>query len=340
MRAVLGTVGHVILTREMGARPEVKVADGEAHPGTTEKIMGTEAQEGQGSTTQATVTNGAPAAQQAAPAAPPPPAPVQQSAPVAQSVERVPTRKLIEDNDDEIPRDAELLEMSPVAFKKRLERSKRSELKSLFGTDNVEEIQKIRSEYAELKKAHEDKRLADMSEVERLKEQLARTEEARSKFEQHVQQMEQDRVIAAADQKVMGMATRHIHPRYMRQEVERLKYFIRGLSEEEMKDEDAVLEEWFKSFIAEVPWMAKDYAPPAPEVPPPPAPPPPVAQVGQVPAVQRPPPVQVPMTNGGADRPAQAQAAVSWEKTPAPGKPNSMTDGEWMSYKRVHGISY
>ncbi len=258
------------------------------------------------------------------PAAAPLPPPVQQQ---ATPIERVPTRKLIGDEDD-IPKDVDLLEMSSKALKNRLERFSRAQLRERFGVDNFDEIKARLDRAAQLEQQAEEKRLAELSEADRYREMYSRAEAARVAAEQQLTQYQESRMIEDQDRRVISIAANHVKPKHFNYVTTELARHLQTLEEEELRDPDAYIEGWFQKWTQENPEFGKDFGatPPAP------------VQAVPAPLPQR----AVPVTNTPTlTRPSTTQpAGAQLQKTAAPGRPNSMNENEWREYKKVNNLRW
>jgi hypothetical protein len=236
---------------------------------------------------------------------------------------------LLSDTDDEIPNDAELLEMSPRALKSRLDRFTKKQLKERFGVEDFDTIRTQLDELELYKREREEKRLAEMTELDRLKEQLAQAQEATRRSEAKALAMQEARVVEHEDRRVMAIAAKYLDEDYIDTELPRLARYIQGCSEEELRDADGTIEAWFRRRVEDKPKLGKDYSNGAP----PPA---------QVQSQVGPPPKQVPHSNGvTVERPGQAQPSGSNQaRTAAPGRPNTMTEAELREYKRQHNLHW
>lgn len=266
-----------------------------------------------------------PPAPQPSQAATPSPQPVPAAAPAA----RVPTRKLIGDADD-IPPDADLIELPPNALKSRLERYTKKQLRDAFGTDSVDAIRTKLQEHEAWRNEREQQRLAEMTESERLREQLATAQRERDEAVQRAEQIHTERVVAEQDSHVSGILGKYINPRYLKHEARNLAEYISTLSEAELSDPDAVIEAWCRKTIEEDPALAIRVAEPPPVTAPVAAP---------VPAAA---PQTRPLTNGAAVQrpPNVAQGGIVAPKTYAPGTPGSASDKEWREFKRQNGWNF
>lgn len=276
-----------------------------------------------------------PATPNAAPQAPAPvnatpQAPVPQALPVSvpQPVGRTPTRKLITADGEEIPNDADLLEIPPTALKGRLERYTKKQLRDAFGTDDVDTIKARLSEHEQWREEREQKRIAELSEVDRYKEQLAAAQAERDAAVERAEQIQTQQVVSEQDSNISAIMGRHFNPRYMKHEMRNLAEYIQSLPEAELGDPDAVVEAWCRKTVEEDPALGIPTAV-APVAAPQAAPPP----------VIPPPPAGPLMTNGGGGtRPQNVNPnGIVAPKTFAPGHAGSASDKEWREFKRQQG---
>lgn len=260
---------------------------------------------------------------QAKPDAVPTPALVAPTAkPATPAPEAGPKRARLADEGDDIPADAELLEMSQKALKSRLDRHSKKSLRDRFGTDDPDAIQAKLDKLDAMEKAEESKRLAEMTENDRLKEQLATEQKARAAAEQRYSDMRERQVLEQEDRRVLGIAEKFIKPKFIKRWIPDLAAHIAGLDEEDLRNPEQVIESWCRAQAEENPEISVASPPPAPPAPPV-------------------PPPRVPITTGPeATKPTVTPSGAALSKTAAPNQPNSMSDSEWKKYKRDNGISY
>jgi hypothetical protein len=259
----------------------------------------------------------------APPPSPPAPPAVSTSAPAEQPkpTSHVPTRRLIGE-DDEIPDDAELLEMPKKALKSRLARHTKTELKSRFGTDDFDEIKTRLDKLADFEKKQEEQRLAQLTETDRLKEQLTAAERRFQDAEKRAERAQLQRVLDTEDRRAAKILSRYIDDDDIEDVIPRLARHINGLSDDECVNPDAVIDAWAKDFVEKKPKFAKNKPEEKREA--------------------KPPPERVPLTNGppAGGKPSGSLVPNLGEKTAAPGKPNSMTQAEWLAYKRQNNLNF
>lgn len=256
-------------------------------------------------------------------------------APSAQPAVRIPTRKLVADADEDLPADADLIEMSPALLKKRLERFTRKQLRDRFGTEDMDSVKKDLDELATLRAEAEQRRIATLSETDQLREQVMAATRRAEQAEARAEQIQTERVVAEQDQTVTAIMKQHINPRYLKHESRNLAEYISGLSEAELADPEATIEAWCKQAIAEDPALA---------IPQMEAPAAPVATLQPAPGTTAArPPVPVPVSNGAnVQRPNQAVPGGPGgpASTYAPGRSNSASDKEWRDLKRANNWNF
>jgi len=264
--------------------------------------------------------------QQASPA--PVAAPAAAQAPVAAQPER---RRLSADT-DEIPNDAEVLELSPSAFKKRLERANRSQLKQAFGTDNVEDILAWKQQAEQYKAEREAAELAAMTEAERFKVQFEKAQSESQHWRSQYETLQESYAVRDQDRQVTNVVNKYVHPKLQNAVIVEFATHIQSMDESEIGDSMEYAEAWFKNYVEQNPEFGVPGARPAAADPANPF----MPQQQQPPQMQ---PRQVPITNGAqGGRPAVAPVAT--EKTLAPGQPNSMTPSEAKAWMRANGYNF
>lgn len=246
---------------------------------------------------------------------------------VARTAAHVPTRRLITETDDDIPDNAELIEMSPKALKSRLDRFTKKQIKERFGVEDFDAVKTQLDRLADYERKEEEQRLAQLTEVDRLKEQLAQAHQARERAETRAQELHETQVVAAEDRRIKGIADKYIKPKGFKIAISELASFLNGCSEDDLRSPDELIDNWFQKFVKEDwPEFSKDYGAQAPVAP-------------QAPA---PPPRAIPLSNGAhVERPStQHPSGQVLQKTAAPGKSNSMSETEVREYKRQNGLHW
>lgn len=249
-------------------------------------------------------------------------------APVPQPAGRIPTRKLLGENDD-IPNDAELIELSPHALKSRLDRFTKKQLRDSFGTDDVNSIRSKLQQHQLWEKEREEKRIAELTESQRLQEQLQAANRERDEAIARAEQIQTEQIVSEQDHHVTGIVGKHINPRYLKHELKNLAEYISGLSDAELADPDSVVEAWCATAIKEDPAIAIQTN---------------GASLVANGASQGPPlsPQGQPFTNGAnTQRPQHVNPqGIVAPKTFAPNQPGSMSDAEWRAYKRANSWNF
>lgn len=219
---------------------------------------------------------------------------------------------------DDIPADAELLQLSKKALGSRLERHTRKELKERFGTDNPDDIKAKLDRLAEFEAKQEEQRLAQMSELDRVRESETKALQKAQEWEDRYRQTVTAQVVRTEQNRIERITSQLLDPDFL--EVE-LQKFARHLRKTYSKEElnalpDSEIEQYFKNRVAEKPKMAKDY---------------------------RPEPVvtTAPLTNGprAENRPAPPPG-VQPEKSFSPNSSNPMSRSEARAEARRQGYDY
>lgn len=178
------------------------------------------------------------------------------------SVRTVKTHK-IESDDDDLPEDAELFELSPRALQSRIARATKKELKERFGTDNVDEIKQKLERADELQAKEEERVRAEMSEKERLEADLAVERRRAEAAELRLQKVEDAREYETMYKKVSSVAGKYVDPEYQDQAIELLQRDMRSnWRNADFDDEKGAykrMDEFFKGLIERKPKLGKDY---------------------------------------------------------------------------------
>jgi len=228
-----------------------------------------------------------------------------------------------------------LISLPYDAFIERMNRLQRSQLKKLFGTDNVQEVLKMKTEYESMKKEREEAEKARMSEIER---ERKATEDARKElqtWQQKYNKLQRQTTAAEAGSMIKGIAAKHINMAYARHVLRDLAEDLTSNYTEKQLSQftEKHLEQWFKKYIQKNPvYAASPVAPSVPAADPKPAPKPqakPKVGVTTGPKGARPTPQP-----SGTNAPTMING-----KDVRPGKPNSMTKQEFEQLKKSMGIN-
>lgn len=265
-----------------------------------------------------------PAVPPAAKVEPEPPKP--KEAPPAAKLDAAPppatARRQIKD-DEEVPDDAELIEMTPRALKLRLARASTKEKTALMERLGVESLDELEARVTRLKvleQEDEDRKREAMSEKQRLEADVAAANRRAERAESRAKRVEEARVISQEDVRVKDLAVEYIKPKFFRHAAEDLKRHLRetySTAEEINKLTDKDLKKWFKEYVADTPEHARGAdgdAAPKPKV---------------------------LVTNGSKDQRPEDSGKPPAEKTFAPGRPNSASAAEVKKHLRdKYGVSY
>lgn len=259
-----------------------------------------------------------------------PPATAQAAPPTADPTPAKPGPITLGDDDDEIPEGASLLQLSRNALSKRLDRATKKELKAKFGTDNYDEIKAKLEKAAEYERTQEEQRRAQLSEVERAKEDAKQWERRYVDLETKVKNERRAQVISTEHSRVTTIAKEFLDADYLDTE---LPIFAREIlskysrAEAENLGDDAI-RAYFQKRIEAKPKLGKDFAPSAP------------------PPAAKPAPTEVPATNGVREneRPtARTEGSglpVNGDRTFKPGLPNSMSTQEAKAAAGAQGFRW
>lgn len=248
-----------------------------------------------------------------------------------------PKRAALGADDDDIPEEAELLELSKTALTKRLNRHTKAQLKKAFGTDDIEKIAKDLGDYQKLKSDKEKERQAELSEVERERERANKAEARAKDLEERVRGERTQRRYERYDTRLSRVAESLIDPDYVDAELSRFarhltdafdKRQLRRMTAEQTADE---LKKFFGQRLKDKPKIAKDYEERRRE-----------EIATELKKEARGERKSQAVTNGAdhGKKPSQVGNGNGEQKTFAPGKPNSMSDNEARAEMKRLGISY
>ena len=219
--------------------------------------------------------------------------------------------------DDDIPEDAELVQMSKAALSKRLARHTKKELRERFGTDDPDKIKSELEELKTLREERESKRRADMSEIERAKEDAAKEKKKREEAEAELQRERDTQIFTGFTRDAETALKDVIAPKHLKRAMREMKEHIVGMDDDDPdlkpgKPLEKFFAKWAKDFVKENPEFAKE----APDE-----------------------PRKIALTTGSNPNVRKEKGDPSLTtKTPTPGKVNSMSRGEYAAYKRERGL--
>lgn len=217
--------------------------------------------------------------------------------------------KKLSGDDDEIPEEEELVQMSPRALKARLTRASKAQLRDAFGTDDIDDIKKKIALADEATKKQEEERKARLTKEQKLQEELDAANKVLADTRTKLEEAERTRVVEKQDTRIHRIASNHVDGDYIEDSFPHLARAIRQAVKEGdkkfAKNEEAWIENWYKEYVEKKPKLGKDFGKEA----------------------EKPPTMKVPFTNGVQGKPAPQQTSGQ-PKTAAPGRPNSMSDAE------------
>lgn len=216
--------------------------------------------------------------------------------------------------EDELPENAELLELSKQALNKRLMRHTKKELRDRFGTDDFDKIKADLDELSDLRSKEEDRRRAALSEQERLKEDRDREKKRADDAERKLRDTVDSQTFAEYDRTAENVLAEHIDPEAMELAVVKLKKHVLSLDDDELKNPKKLFGDWAKEFAKKNPKFAK--------------------------TVEQPPePKKIPLQTGANINAKKDKGDPELaNKTAKPGQVNSMSKAEYAEYKRQRGL--
>jgi hypothetical protein len=175
-----------------------------------------------------------------------------------------PKRVRISDADDEIPADADLIEMSSKALKTRLNAAKKSEVRELFtkfGVKNADELDAKFKRLKELETADETRKREEMSATEKLEADLKQERKLRVDADQRALRVTENYVIDKQESRISKIAAKHIDPDYVEEILPKFAVHLRkNFDEEQLKTiGDKDIEDWFKEYATKKPKLAREH---------------------------------------------------------------------------------
>lgn len=237
--------------------------------------------------------------------------------PSVESSATIKVPKKLSGEDDDLPEDDELVQLSPKALKSRLARASKTQLKEAFGTDDLEEIKTKLAKADEYTAKQEEDRKKTLTKEQKLKEERDAAIKEASDYKTKFETAQVERVVEKQDMRMARVAEKYLDPEYIETEFPRLAAALLKAAEEGdkklLKNEDTWIDNWFKERVAEKPKLGKDFGTSAAD--------------GGESKVEK----TVMLTNGAdGARPngAPRQGNSGGAKTAKPGQPNSMSDKE------------
>ncbi len=194
-------------------------------------------------------------------------------------------------------------------FKERLDRSNRSQLRDLFGTDDKDAILAKWKKADALEAAAEEQRRATLSNEQKLQEDLAKEKARADKAQAESRQLRQAHVVSKEKARVASMASKYIDPAMIKYAgLEFAAHLRKNFTPKQINRlTDKDVEKYFADLAKSQPKFAK-------------------------PKPAGASPQRVGLTNGasnpGTPSPTPVNGGGSQQKTAKPGQPNSMTKAE------------
>lgn len=150
------------------------------------------------------------------------------------------------------------IKMPFAAFKSRIARAKKSELKSVFGTDDRKKILSQKEEYEKLLSEREKKHREELTELERVKEDHRKAVERADALEKQIERDREDRDVQSVETKLTGVAGKLVQEEYVEYALERFRKHMLSSSAEDVAEYEASEEkvaEWFDKWSERHPAM-------------------------------------------------------------------------------------
>lgn len=220
-------------------------------------------------------------------------------------------------DDEEIPENADLIELSTKALKSRLARHTKRELRERFGTDDIDSIKTKLSRLDELEAKEEENRRAALDEKTRLEEDKARAEARAEAAETRLKEEKETRIAGKAENRIVTVAKKVMDPDYIDQHLDQFAAHLKKhFTEKQLRKlKDADIEKWFADQVTKKPKFGADYE----------------DKVKAAASSASPPPLKkTPITNGVKDneKPSTKSATGAGEKKMKPGQSDSMNSAE------------
>lgn len=231
-------------------------------------------------------------------------------------------------------------EMSAEAISERVARERRKVLKEIYGTDDETQIAKIKEqqasdtqarkqadeELAKFRKAEEERKRAEMTELQRAKADSDAKDQELQQVRQQLEELRTGQVVTQTDTEVRSEILEFADEQYVDLVRPALARHYLSLAPEDQKDfDERARKRWVQKFVKDHPALAKK--PPEPGTPP----------------IKHPrrAPVSTSRAEPSKGQPSPASSAgpgSAGGKVVQPGKPNSMSKSELdQHYKETRG---
>lgn len=236
----------------------------------------------------------------------------------------------LSEDDDDLPENADLLQLSKTALAKRLARHTKKEIRARFGTDNLDDIKTKLDKLDAIEAENEKKRREQLTKEQKLQEDLDREKKAREKAEKAHQRVVEQQAYSQYESSASSAITTHFEPGFEKFAMRELKDHLLTLPDSDVpsdpKKAAKVFDEWAKKFVKENPKYAK--AAPAPK-----------ADDEEGEKEKKPEPKKIALNTGAnPNRPEKGDPNQA-KKTARPNQTNTMTKSEYAQWKRERGLA-
>lgn len=147
--------------------------------------------------------------------------------------------------------------MAEDDFKGRLARAKRQALADLLGTDDAEAIKAKLARAEALEKEADERKRAEMSEVERLQHDLARQRQVALRAQAEARALREQQEIREQQRAVETIAARHVAGKFVGMASRELREHLRSLDPKAVDGwTEKDIAKWFQAFAAKQPEIA------------------------------------------------------------------------------------
>lgn len=167
--------------------------------------------------------------------------------------------------DEDIPDDADLIEMSPRAFKSKLSRHTASELKKRFGTDDHEKILGDLKELETLRADKEKARQSQLTKEQQLEEKAQKAETRAQAAETRARQVEEARTYEKEDSRMSRLAAKFLDEDHVDVELTRFAKHLtdnfprKDLERMKPKEIEAEATRYFEERVKAKPKIGREY---------------------------------------------------------------------------------
>ena len=212
--------------------------------------------------------------------------------------------------------------ISAQAFKRRLNRYTKNELKAAFGTDDVDDLKSRLDEHGKLKAKSEESRRSQLAKEEQLAEDLRRAKEEAEEARAEAMSLKDARDIHETDSHVRDIASGYVrNAKCAKLAATEFKEYVRELDPKEVdRISDKDIKAWFKDWADENPDFAKTAE----------------STKGNGQEHER----RALNVGAGDDQGAKPKPIPAGSgKTAKPGHPNSMSHEEYKAFLKAQGIN-